>query len=310
MRAMKLITAFHGSLTDARYQLWLKALPFDQPPEVDRLVLLLDGIGKGDARGLVKGLRPRWDLETVTGIRNTPRWYPPALKKYVAEDLGFKIVLPLYHNPPWLWLDSDIVVTRDMRRHLQCGTAWTTTQGVDRWYERKLKDGSKVPSALASEIHDRFGFLCTKYSAADAAMYFLPRYDMGDVEDWLRWWAVLEGIEKESQRSYQGLHTLDQKFLALWLGAQGAHFVNGGTVKLPDAGTSQKMDPHDVLYHAYGSGMNWYAQHAHDERFPNATFWHYPCAGVKEEAVAKYTAWLDPAGEGFRPERFTPHRAA
>jgi hypothetical protein len=217
-----------------------------------------------------------WYGEVFDGV-------PPALRTYLTcdEPLGYKVLLPLRMRGPHLWMDGDVILTRDPARHTGVHYPWASRSGLDDWTKvGSLRNGDARTSRLALEVAGEFTTAPDSRHRTDAAVWWMPRpVDRGAYLDVLQRFFTLPSVVADAEAGGNRRRTLDQKFLSTWLVKKLAQFTGG-----------RRSDP-DPLADCYRAAASWKAEEGRRD-LGKATFLHYCCSGQKDRAIEKYEGLL------------------
>lgn len=253
-----------------------------------RLHIFLDAHDPDFAEAVIDlacALRPDW--EPVACEQQQVRGdEPPDLRRYVEDSIGFKVMLPVRVPAPFVWMDGDVLVTRDPARAFAVPYPWAS----------RMRSFSKAHRPAQFPLWAVDDDIVTADSAVFTCLREPPRYR----DDLYRYFShtAVTSLPEEGRKRFE----LDRKWLGPWLYREGARFVN-----VASAAVTGKMAKDDPLYGAYMQAFG-KAEAEDIERFGNGTLFHY-CHSGKDRGrrlVEKYLTWLDPSGEGFRSDRGSP----
>ncbi len=251
---------------------WLPERPWPWVRQVLVLTRRDDPDLRRDLKETVTYARPLWPVRVETddvyyfildGIDA-----PPALRTFFEHSLGVKVMVPLLVQPPMLFTDDDVVVTRDPSYIFESGLVAASYSGLDG-----LTETAKDLATLES-ICSTFGLdvdLKT-YNAGrtDEAVWYLPSIDRDDYAARLRSYFTHPHVVSVSQDMGTAPHGHTQRFRKI-----GMRFMSGYVIR---RGALQLRSPN---YRALATKET-------PKSVPDATFIHYCSSGQK----MKYVEWL------------------
>lgn len=198
--------------------------------------------------------RPQWPISVVA---EQPLWdlsksYPQPLQDYM-KVLGFKVMIPLWIPPPFLFTDDDVIVFNDPSEFLAERTLWGSHGGLDSYGTQGLDlDEVQAWQRVIDDESLTVGMFNTVRT--DAGVWHIPDIDREEYHRILYRFFDTPQAYRAAERGGNRFRLMDQRFLSTWIYHQGGETYKAPVYRAWPTKTMPKNVPTEGYFIQYCAG--------------------------------------------------------